>query len=77
MDPHAGRRSTEDGLSPRMTILLTTTSFLVVLSLIIGVSLFRVQTLRVGSGVPGGTLEEVTPSVVRILSSATNRVRFE
>lgn len=77
MERPVDRSPEAHGLSSRLTILLTITIFLVIFSLIVAMTLFRVDTLRTGSGVPGGTLAEVTPSVVGVLSAGMDRVAFE
>jgi TRAP transporter TAXI family solute receptor len=71
------RKTIKYDLSPRLTILFTITSFLLVFSLIVAIDQFRVTTIRVGSGIPGGTLAEITPSVVEILNTGLEGARFE
>lgn len=77
MDKPLDRIPKAEGLSPRMIILLTTTSFLVITTVIIAVVFLQPQEIRVGSGVPGGTLAEITPPVVKVLDQNTERLRFK
>lgn len=65
------------GLNPRLAILLTITSFLMISTLLTAVVMLRPQHIRVGNGVPGGTLAEITPSIVEALDENTERLRFE
>lgn len=71
------RRTIKNELSAKLTLLLTATSILMVFSLVAALNLFKVTTVRVGTGVPGGTLAQITPSVVEILNKGLDGIRYE
>lgn len=71
------RSTFEHGPSHGWIFLPAATSVLIILWLIIVINQSREFTIRVGSGVPGGSLAEITPAVVEVLDAELEGVRFE
>ncbi len=71
------RSTFEHGPSHGSIFLPAATSVLIILWLIIVINQFREFTIRFGSGVPGGSLAEITPAVVEVLDAELEGARFE